>query len=73
MLSGSDLSRLAEFEALKCKQVSILSQLEVLTAQIRYGVENPDDTIKLHQDQRIEDFNRAREALDHLIGEFRNL
>lgn len=73
MLSGSDLSRLAEFEALKCKQASILSQLEVLTAQIRYGVENPDDTIKLHQDQRIEDFNRAREALDHLIGEFRNL
>jgi len=73
MLSGSDLSRLAEFEALKCKQASILSQLEVLTAQIRYEVENPETTIKLHHEQRIEDFNRARNALDNLIEEFRNL
>jgi len=75
MLSGSDLSRLAEFEALKCKQVYIVNTLEVLAAQIKKDIETGNDSEpdSLDAENRVKEFDRIKTALENLTEEFRSL
>lgn len=74
-MKGADLTRLAEFEALRCKQAYIVNTLEVLTAQIKKDIETGRDAEpdNLDAENRIKEFNRCKTALELLTEDFRSL
>lgn len=70
--SEADLRRQAEFEALMCKKSILVNTLEVLAAQIVRDTEQDVPMFGPAQ-QRINEFNATKEALEHLSTELRSL